>query len=283
LFAQKVNIFERNAGFKNFIEIIITEDLFLDLSTILGIGAAFGLMLMAILQGGPLSIFVNIPSILIVFGGTAGNTLVNYPFSDVFDAFNVAKKTILYKEQSVNSLIVQLMEFANKARKEGILALQGAMDSINDEFLIKAMQMAVDGQEPETLKTMLATEVEYIQQRHDKGANIFLSIGAYAPAMGMVGTLIGLVQMLQTMDDPASIGPAMAVALLTTFYGAVIANILAIPMAGKLKMRSEAELLTKTLIIEGMQSILSGENPRIMEQKLHAFIAPKLRESTFKR
>jgi chemotaxis protein MotA len=255
----------------------------LDLSTILGIGAAFGLMLMAILQGGPLSIFINIPSIMIVFGGTAGNTLVNYPFGDVFDAFNVAKKTILYKEQSVNSLIVQLMEFANKARKEGILALQGAMDTINDEFLIKAMQMAVDGQEPETLKAMLATEVEYIQQRHEKGASIFLSIGAYAPAMGMVGTLIGLVQMLQTMDDPASIGPAMAVALLTTFYGAVIANIIAIPMAGKLKMRSEAELLTKTLIIEGMQSILSGENPRIMEQKLHAFIAPKLRESTFKR
>lgn len=255
----------------------------MDLSTILGIGAAFGLMLMAILQGGPLSIFVNVPSIMIVFGGTAGNTLVNYPFSDVFDAFNVAKKTILYKEQSVNDLIVQLMEFANKARKEGILALQGAMESINDEFLIKAMQMAVDGQEPETLKNMLNTEVDYIQLRHEKGASIFLSIGAYAPAMGMVGTLIGLVQMLQTMDDPSTIGPAMAVALLTTFYGAVIANVVCIPMAGKLKMRSENELLTKTLIIEGMQSILSGENPRIMEQKLHAFISPKLRESTFKK
>jgi len=255
----------------------------LDLSTILGIGAAFGLMLMAILQGGPLSIFVNIPSMMIVFGGTAGNTLVNYPFSDVFDAFNVAKKTILYKEQSINGLIIQLMEFANKARKEGILALQGAMEDINDEFLIKAMQMAVDGQEPETLRAMLTTEIEYIQQRHEKGANIFLSIGTYAPAMGMVGTLIGLVQMLQTMDDPSSIGPAMAVALLTTFYGAVIANVVCLPMAGKLKMRSESELLTKTLIIEGMQSILSGENPRIMEQKLHAFIAPKLRESTFKK
>ncbi len=225
----------------------------MDLSTILGIGAAFGLMIMAILQGGPLSIFINVPSIMIVFGGTAGNTLVNYPFSDVFDAFNVAKKTILHKEQSINDLIVQLMEFANKARKEGILALQGAMENISDDFLIKAMQMAVDGQEPETLKNMLTTEIEYIQQRHEKGANIFLSIGAYAPAMGMVGTLIGLVQMLQTMDDPSKIGPAMAVALLTTFYGAVIANVLFIPMAGKLKMRSENELLTKTLIIEGMQ------------------------------
>lgn len=255
----------------------------MDLSTILGIGAAFGLMLMAILQGGPLTIFINIPSMMIVFGGTAGNALVHYPFSDVFDAMNVAKKAFLHKETSINDMIVQLMEFANKARKEGILALQGAMDDVNDEFLVKAMQMAVDGQEPDTLRAMLSTEIEYIQQRHDKGAEIFLSLATYAPAMGMVGTLIGLVQMLQTMDDPAKIGPAMAVALLTTFYGAVIANIVCTPIAGKLKLRSQSELLQKTLIIEGMQSILSGENPRIMEQKLHSFIAPKLRESTFNR
>ncbi len=253
----------------------------MDLSTLLGMGAAFGLMLMAILQGGPLSIFINVPSMMIVFGGTAGNAFVHYPFSEVFDAINVAKKTLLYKEQSTSDLIEQLMEFANKARKEGILALQGSMNSINDPFLLKALQMAVDGQEPETLKKMLQTEVEYIEMRHEKGAEIFTSLAAYAPAMGMVGTLIGLVQMLQTMDDPAKIGPAMAVALLTTFYGAVIANVVCTPMAGKLRLRSQSEMLIKTLIIEGMQSILSGENPRIMEQKLHAFIPPKLRESTF--
>jgi len=255
----------------------------LDLSTIIGMGAAFGLMLMAILQGGPLTMFINVPSIMIVFGGTIGVAFVHYPFLDLFDAANVAKKTILHKESSINDMIVQLMDFANKARKEGILALQSAMDDVEDEFLVKAMQMAVDGQEPETLRNMLNTEIEYIEQRHDKGANIFISLAAYAPAMGMVGTLIGLVQMLQTMDDPAKIGPAMAVALLTTFYGAVIANVICSPMAGKLKNRSQSEVLNKTLIIEGMQSILSGENPRIMEQKLHAFIAPKLRESTFNR
>jgi len=255
----------------------------LDLSTIIGIVAAFGLMLMAITQGGPLTIFINIPSILIVFGGTLGNTLVHYPFQDVFDALNVAKKTFLHREIPVNTLIIQLMEFANKARKEGILALQSAMDEIDDDFLKKAIQMAVDGQEPETMRSMLDTEIEYIQLRHEKGADIFTSVASYAPAMGMVGTLIGLVQMLQTMDDPSSIGPAMAVALLTTFYGAVIANVVCAPMAGKLKNRSASEVLIKTLIIEGMQSILSGENPRIMEQKLHAFIAPKLRESTFNR
>lgn len=238
-------------------------------------------MFMAILQGGPLSIFINIPSLLIVFGGTAGNALVHYPFADVFDALNVAKKTFTHKEPSTNELIEELMGFANKARKEGILALQAAMNNIEDPFLLKAVQMAVDGQEPETLRRMLMTEVEYIRIRHEKGADIFTSLAAYAPAMGMVGTLIGLVQMLQTMDDPASIGPAMAVALLTTFYGAVIANLVCSPMAGKLNLRSQSEILTKTLIIEGMQSILSGENPRIMEQKLHAFIAPKLRSSIF--
>ncbi len=253
----------------------------MDLSTVIGIGAAFGLMLMAILQGGPLTIFINVPAIMIVFGGTLGNTLVHYPFSDVLGAMSVAKKTFLHQEMSINNLIVQLMEFANKARKEGILALQGAMETVDDEFLKKAMQMAVDGQEPDTLRSMLNTEIEYIQMRHGKGADIFTSIAAYAPAMGMVGTLIGLVQMLQTMDDPSTIGPAMAVALLTTFYGAVIANVVCAPMAGKLKNRSASEVLIKTLIIEGMQSILSGENPRIMEQKLHAFIAPKLRESSF--
>ncbi len=255
----------------------------MDLSTIIGICAAFGLMLLAITQGGPLTIFFNVPSVMIVFGGTLGNTLVHYPFSDVFDALNVAKKTVLHKEISVSALIIQLMEFATKARKEGILALQGAIDEVDDEFLEKAIQMAVDGQEPETLRSMLNTEIEYIQLRHEQGAEIFTAVATYAPAMGMVGTLIGLVQMLQTMDDPSTIGPAMAVALLTTFYGAVIANVVCSPMAGKLKNRSASEVLIKTLIIEGMQSILSGENPRIMEQRLHAFIAPKLRESTFNR
>lgn len=253
----------------------------MDLSTIIGVCVAFGLMIMAILQGGPLELFFDIPSVLIVFGGTLGNTLVHYPFREVFDALNVAKKTILHKETSVPNLITQLMSFANKARKEGILSLQDMTDEVDDDFLKKAIQMAVDGQEPTTLRNMLATEVEYIEIRHNQGANIFISVAGYAPAMGMVGTLIGLVQMLQSMNDPSSIGPAMAVALLTTFYGAVIANIFCNPIAGKLKHRSESEILIKTLMIEGMQSILSGENPRIMEQKLHAFIAPKHRESFF--
>ncbi|WP_457573015.1 motility protein A [Desulfolithobacter sp.] len=253
----------------------------MDIATIIGIVAAFGLMLMAILQGGGLGMFIDVPSMLIVFGGTIGVALINYPLADILGAVKVAKKTFFYQETSTNDLIAQLIEFANKARKEGILSLQALIDSVEDDFLVKALQMAVDGQEPEDLKAMLNTEIEYIQDRHSKGAEIFLSLGTISPAMGMVGTLIGLVQMLQNMSDPSSIGPAMAVALLTTFYGAVIANILCNPMAGKLKTRSKAEILQKTIIVEGMGSILSGENPRIMEQKLHAFVAPSERESSF--
>jgi chemotaxis protein MotA len=155
------------------------------------------------------------------------------------------------------------------------------MNEIDDEFFLKGLQMAVDGQEPEALKDMLEKEIEYVMERHDKGADIFATIAAYSPAMGMIGTLIGLVQMLQNMSDPSSIGPAMAVALLTTFYGAVIANIIASPISGKLKLRSASEVLNKTLVTEGMKAILEGENPRLMEQRLHAFVSPKERQSNF--
>jgi chemotaxis protein MotA len=253
----------------------------LDISTIAGLVLAFALMLWAIMSGGPLSIFIDMPSVAIVVGGTAGAIFTHYPFKDVFGAISVAKKTILHKDASVNELIALLMVFSGKARKEGILSLQGMMDQISDDFLLKATQMVVDGQEPDTLRRMLSLEINYIQERHGSGAAIFTALATYAPAMGMVGTLIGLVQMLQNMSDPSSIGPAMAVALLTTFYGAVIANVICTPMTGKLKHRSASEVLFKTIIIEGLQCIMNGDNPRIMEQKLHAFIAPKLRESSF--
>lgn len=253
----------------------------MDLATIIGLIATFGLVFGAIIMGGPLVIFIDVPSILIVLGGTVGCTLIHYPFKEIASALNVGKKTILFKEPLITTFTASLVEFAMKARKEGILALQGAIDTVEDDFLKKAILMAVDGQEPGTLRDMLNTEIEYIQMRHEQGAAIFSTLAAYSPAMGMIGTLIGLVQMLQNLSDPSAIGPAMAVALITTFYGAIISNVVCLPMAGKLKGRSASEVLTKTLIIEGMQSILSGENPRIMEQKLHAFIAPKLRESIF--
>ncbi len=254
----------------------------MDIATIIGIVVSFGLMVWAILLGGPLSIFVDIPSVAIVFGGSIGVALINYPLADIIGMIAIVKKTVLIKEPNTNKLIAQLLDFAGKARKGGILSLQDQIDAIEDKFLVKALQMAVDGQEPAELKAILMTDIDNLAARHSYGSEILNTMGAIGPAMGMIGTLIGLVQMLQNMSDPAAIGPAMAVALLTTFYGAVLANILFIPMAGKLKARSSTEVLQKTVIAEGMDSILSGENPRVMEQRLHTYLAPKKRESIFK-
>ena len=253
----------------------------MDLATVIGLVSAFGLMLSAIMQGGSLMIFIDIASIIIVVGGTIGTVLVHFPFGDILGAFNVARKAFFHKSHSPVDTIEKLITYAGKARKEGILSLQSVMTEIDDEFFLKGLQMAVDGQEPEALKDMLDKEIEYVMDRHDKGADIFATIANYSPAMGMIGTLIGLVQMLQNMSDPSSIGPAMAVALLTTFYGAVIANIIANPISGKLKIRSASEVLNKTLVTEGMKAILEGENPRLMEQRLHAFVSPKERQSNF--
>lgn len=253
----------------------------MDFATIIGIVASFILMYTAIISGSSFTIFVNIPSVIIVCGGTVGAVLIHYPFGDVLSSLKIFKKAVLHKATDPKERIAMLVQFAGKARKEGVLSLQSVLSDVDDAFLEKGLQMAVDGQEPDTLKELLEREIDYIQDRHDKGADIFVAMGTYAPALGMIGTLIGLVQMLQTMNDPSSIGPAMAVALLTTFYGAIIANIICLPVAGKLKNRSATEVLDKTLVAEGLRLILRGENPRIIEQKLHAFVAPKERHSNF--
>ncbi|RMF48097.1 MAG: motility protein A [Deltaproteobacteria bacterium] len=253
----------------------------MDLATIVGIVSAFTLMAIAMASGGSLLIFVDIPSAIIVLGGTLGAVLIHYPFGDVLRSISVFKKAVLVKTTNPKERIKDLVEYAGKARKEGVLSLQSVLSNVEDEFLAKGLQMAVDGQEPETLKELLDREIDFIQERHDSGSDIFVAFGTYAPAMGMIGTLIGLVKMLQSLNDPSSIGPAMAVALLTTFYGAVIANVICMPVAGKLKTRSASEVLDKSLIAEGLKLILKGENPRIIEQKLHAFVSPKERESNF--
>jgi chemotaxis protein MotA len=170
------------------------------------------------------------------------------------------------------------INFANKSRREGILALEGEMKDVKGEFLKKGIQLSIDGLEPQEIRGILETETDFIRNRHQLGAEIFTTLGTFAPALGMIGTLIGLVQMLQSMDDPSKIGPSMAVALLTTFYGSIIANIICIPIAGKLKVRSKEEMLSKEMMIEGIISISNGDNPRILEQKLKAFIPVNQKE-----
>lgn len=250
----------------------------MDIATVLGIVSAFGLVLIAIFMGSGLSLFINIPSLMIVIGGTLGATMINYPLKDVLGVIKVVKNALFTQNVSIQDLIKQFIHFAQKSRKEGILSLESEIKNLDDEFLKKGIQLSIDGLEPQEIKSIMETELDFIRARHHLGAEIFTTMGTFAPALGMIGTLIGLVQMLQTMDDPSSIGPAMAVALLTTFYGSIMANIVCMPIAGKLKTRSKEEGLIKEMTIEGIISLSNGDNPRILEQKLDAFIPPSMRE-----
>ena len=250
----------------------------MDLATIIGTVMAFGLMMLAIMLGSGLGPFIDPNSMLIVFGGTIGATLINYPLADMMTAGAVAKNTLLYTPQSPQERISMMVEFSNKARREGVLSLEAELDRVDDKFMISGLQLVVDGQETKALSEIMRTEIDFLADRHKKGAEIFTTMGAFAPALGLIGTLVGLVQMLQNMEDPSTIGPAMAVALLTTFYGAVLANLLFNPIAGKLRLRSSDEVLLRELTLEGIVSIASGDNPRLVKQKLEAFLAPKLRQ-----
>jgi chemotaxis protein MotA len=244
----------------------------MDIATVLGIVSAFGLVLSAIFMGGGLNIFVNVPSLLIVVGGTVGVTLIAYPLKDFLGVLKVVQKALFTQNISVDELIKRFAGFASKTRKEGILALESELKAVKDEFLKKGVQLSIDGLEPQEIRDILDTEIDYVRNRHQLGAEIFTTMGTYAPAMGMIGTLIGLVQMLQNMSDPSSIGPAMAVALLTTFYGSIMANICCMPVAGKLRARSKEEMMVKEMTIQGIISLSNGDNPRILEQKLLAFM-----------
>jgi len=250
-----------------------------DIATLIGLVLAFGLVVFAIGSGIPS--FIDPPSMLIVIGGTVGVVLVSYPLADVLKIIGVIMKTIMYKLPAAKDTIAELVEFSQIVRKEGILALESRVGDVNNPFMAKGLQMAIDGQEPTEIEDILYMEMEKLGARHTKGADIVIQVGTMAPAMGMIGTLVGLVLMLQNMSDPSSIGPSMSIALLTTFYGALIANIVALPMAAKLKSRSKDELMLHEIILTGVQSLVAGENPRVMEQKLLGFLPPKERESSF--
>jgi chemotaxis protein MotA len=242
---------------------------------------AFALVVGAILMGSGLGLFINIPGLMIVVGGTLGATMINYPLPDILKVSKVVKNAFFHRRHTAKELIGEFVTLAGTARREGILALESSIGDMKDEFMRKGLQLSIDGLEPSSIKEILNTEIESIQDRHKLGAEIFTTLGTFAPALGMIGTLIGLVQMLQTMDDPSSIGPAMAVALLTTFYGALMANVLFLPIAGKLRNRSSEEVMNKELMSEGIMSIAKGDNPRLLEQKLNAYLPPQMRESMF--
>jgi len=251
-----------------------------DIATLIGIITAFGLVIFAI--GGGISSFIDPPSMMIVIGGTAGVLLVGYPLKTALGVIGVSLKTFMYKVDTGPETIAKLVELAQTVRKDGILALESEVANIKNQFMAKGLQMAIDGQEPNVIEEILYMEMDKLSARHGRGADMFTALGTYAPSMGMIGTLVGLVLMLQNMSDPSSIGPSMSIALLTTFYGALMANILFLPMAGKLKTRSQEEMLVHEIILTGIQSLVVGENPRVMEQKLLGYLAPKERISSFK-
>ncbi|MCD6287993.1 MAG: MotA/TolQ/ExbB proton channel family protein [Candidatus Hydrogenedentes bacterium] len=247
----------------------------MDIATIIGIVAGVTLVLMAIISD--IGLYINAPSMLIVVGGTMGATLMNFPLADVLGVFGTAKNAFLHKAKSPVEIISIIVDFATAARREGILALEARASEAGDPFLEKSVQLAVDGTAPELIKDILTTELAFLEERHSIGQGVFIAMGTFAPAFGMIGTLIGLIKMLSGMDDPSAIGPGMALALLTTLYGAIIANMFCMPIAGKLKVRTQMEMLIKEVIIEGILSIQSGDNPRVVEQKLMAFIPPSMR------
>ncbi len=249
----------------------------MDIATVVGLLAGLSLVLITVLMSGAAATFVSIPSMILVVGGTIAATLLNFPLGDVLSVFNTLKNTVIHRAASVENLIERLVSFATIARREGILALEAHAGEAEDEFLQKSVQLAIDGTAPELIKDILTTEIAFMEDRHATGQSILTSMGTFAPAFGMIGTLIGLVQMLVKLDDPSQIGAGMAVALLTTLYGAILANVFFLPAAGKLKVRTANELLAKELIIEGILSIQSGDNPRVVEQKLKAFVSPAAR------
>ena len=243
-----------------------------------GVVAGFALVFLGIhLGGGALAAFFDLPSVLIVFGGTFASTLVHFKLSQVAGVVRLLRIALSRRDHSAEEAIRLLVGFAEKARREGLLAMEEEAERLEDPFLRKGMRLVIDGTDPETVRQIMDIELTFLEERHRAGQQIFEHMGAMAPAFGMLGTLIGLIIMLGNLEDPDSIGPAMAVALTTTFYGSILANLVFIPIAGKLRVKSEEEILMREVMIEGILSIQAGENPHVVEQKLEAFLAPHSR------
>lgn len=251
----------------------------MDLSTIIGIVFGLALIIISIVLNGNLWGFVDAASMMIVVGGTLAATLVAYPLSRVKEILTLTKMTFTQRDSNPEGIINELIDLANKARKEGLLSLEEASEQMKDDFMRKGLMLVVDGTDPELVRSLLETELDYIEQRHKSGQSMFESMSSLAPGFGMIGTLIGLINMLANMDDASTIGPSMSVALVTTLYGALLANLIFTPLANKLKIRSASELLEREMMVEGILSIQAGENPRIIEEKLKAFLPPSIRRN----
>jgi len=253
----------------------------MDIATPAGMLLGMVLLIVSIVLAGGMSgigSFIDIPSGMIVVGGTLAATLVRYPLANVIGLIGIIMKTIFIKLNSPQDEMHRLIEYSKIARREGLLALENQVANVKNAFLAKGIQLLVDGTDADGLRLILGSEIEKVRQRHSLGKGIMESMGAAAPAFGMLGTLIGLVLMLQSLNDPSKIGGGMATALITTFYGVLLANLFCLPMGGKLDLRSKEEALIKELVLEGIIAIQSGDAPNLVEEKLKSFLAPKERK-----
>lgn len=252
----------------------------MDLNSIIGTALAFALVLFAMAVGpGGIGIFIHIPSMVMVLGGTFAVTLLAFQTTDLKPVVKIIAVSYLRKTTTPIEEIERIVTYANLARKEGLLALESKLQEVEDRFFAKGIQLVIDGFNADTVRDIMELEAEWQGQRHATGRKIMDQMGAFAPAFGMIGTLVGLVQMLQDLSDPSSIGIGMATALLTTLYGAVAANMVFIPLNGKLEMVAKTEALLRNLMIEGVVAIQSGEKPQLIKEKLKGFLPPSLREA----
>jgi chemotaxis protein MotA len=249
-----------------------------DLASIIGIVGAIGLLVMAMLLAGDISMFIDVQSLIIVFGGSIFVVLSNYNLGQFFGIGKIIGKAFMFKLESPDDLIAKSVEMADAARKGGFLALEEA--EITNDFMQKGVDMLVDGHDADVVRATLEKDIALTTERHENGSGMLMALADVAPAMGMIGTLIGLVAMLSNMDDPKAIGPAMAVALLTTLYGAFLANVIAIPLASKLQLRMAEEKMNKQLILDAVLGIQDGQNPRVIENLLKNYLAESKRSST---
>lgn len=252
----------------------------MDITTAVGSVLCAVLLLWSLTAGGtPISMFIDVPSLVMVGGGTCAVTMMSFRMADLKGLVSVIMRTYLFKLPEPAEEIERILTYANLARKEGLLALEAKLQEVDDIFFAKGVQLVIDGFAADTVRDIMDLELTWQHQRHSMGKKMLDAMGAMAPAFGMIGTLVGLVKMLANLSDPSSIGAGMAVALLTTFYGAVLANAVFIPLSGKLEVRAKEEILLRELMIEGIVAIQSGEKPQLIKEKLKGFLPPSVRES----
>ena len=255
------------------------------MTTFIGIVSGVSLLFIAIFQQGGLMVFINKNAIMITMGGTLAATFISFPLPRILSVIKVLTNIFRKDIQKPSAYIRRIVTLGFKARKESLLSLDDEAKKIPNRFLRKGIEMIVDGETPEMIRDVLETDLGFLNSRHYAGENIFRTAGKFAPAFGLIGTLIGLIAMLRGLGssgDINTLGPGMAVALVTTFYGAMMANLFLLPVAEKLRSRTEEEILQAQIIIEGVLMIQSGTNPRILEQKLNSFLPPDLRISYYK-